>query len=124
MKTAEEMKRERKNVQWSGYGELGNISQKPLQPTAEGAEHDIEAMRKCLHYYVNLIEINHYDALIFGAMRDYADEFATLHAQKIADKMVSEKLREELIKYEIHWNFVLRDNAEKVVDEYLKSRER
>jgi hypothetical protein len=27
-------------VQWSGYGELGNISQKPLQPqpTAEGAE--------------------------------------------------------------------------------------
>ena len=56
-------------------------------------------------------------------MRDYADEFATLHAQKIADKMVSEKLREELIKYEIHWNFVLRDNAEKVVDEYLKSRE-
>ncbi len=46
-----------------------------------------------------------------------------LHAQKIADKMVSERLREELIKYEIHWNFVLRDNAEKVVDEYLKSRE-
>jgi len=33
-----EMKREKKNVQWSGYGELGNISQKPLQPTAEGAE--------------------------------------------------------------------------------------
>ena len=30
-------------------------------------------------------------------------------------------LREELIKYEIHWNFVLRDNAEKVVDEYLKN---
>ena len=27
-----------KKVQWSGYGELGNISQKPLQPTAEGAE--------------------------------------------------------------------------------------
>jgi hypothetical protein len=61
------------------------LQNKP-QPTAEGAEHDIEAMRKCLHYYVNLIEINHYDALIFGAMRDYADEFATLHAQKIADK--------------------------------------
>jgi len=58
-----------------------------------------------------------------GSVLIAMQEFATLHAQKIADKMVSEKLREELIKYEIHWNFVLRDNAEKVVDEYLKSRE-
>lgn len=56
-------------------------------------------------------------------LAQWLDKFAALHAQKIADKMVSEKLREELIKYEIHWNFVLRDNAEKVVDEYLKSRE-
>ena len=56
-------------------------------------------------------------------LAQWLSKFATLHAQKIADKMVSEKLREELIKYEIHWNFVLRDNAEKVVDEYLKSRE-
>lgn len=29
-----------RKVQWSGYGELGNISQKPPQPTAEGAEDD------------------------------------------------------------------------------------
>mgnify|MGYP001363827711 CR=1 FL=1 len=33
-----------KKVQWSGYGELGNISQKPLQPTAEGAE---EVAQRC-----------------------------------------------------------------------------
>ena len=48
MKAAEEMTREKKNVQWSGYGELGNISQKPLQPTAEGAEEIIESILESL----------------------------------------------------------------------------
>lgn len=36
-----------KKVQWSGYGELGNISQKPLQPTAEGAEHTTKVCFQC-----------------------------------------------------------------------------
>ena len=51
MKAAEEMKREKKNVQWSGYGELGNISQKPLQPTAEGAEQLIRVRNILQDFY-------------------------------------------------------------------------
>ena len=129
-----------KKVQWSGYGELGNISQKPLQPTAEGAEEIIDSIVESLGDPINIhnhaFEIRPYTVehktewWIFHKevssgepLKQWLGKFATLHAQKIADKMVSEKLREELIKYEIHWNFVLRDNAEKVVDEYLKSRE-
>ena len=140
MKAAEEMTREKKNVQWSGYGELGNISQKPLQPTAEGAEEIIESILESLGDPINIhnhaFEIRpytvdhktewwifHKEVASGEPLAQWLSKFATLHAQKIADKMVSEKLREELIKYEIHWNFVLRDNAEKVVDEYLKSRE-
>ena len=37
---------------------------------------------------------------VLEAMQD----FATLHAQKIADKMVSERLREELIRFAM-WTF-------------------
>ena len=85
------------------------------QPTAEGAEEILTNLETYYDFKFHWIERDR----MIRAMH----EFATLHAQKIADKMVSEKLREELIKYEIHWNFVLRDNAEKVVDEYLKSRE-
>ena len=110
------------------------------QPTAEGAEEILESIVESLGDPINIhnhaFEIRPYTVehktewWIFHKevssgepLTQWLNEFATLHAQKIADKMVSEKLREELIKYEIHWNFVLRDNAEKVVDEYLKSRE-
>ena len=131
-----------KKVQWSGYGELGNISQKPLQPTAEGAEEILASLVESLGEPDNSVTDHSYEIrplTVEGKrewwmfhngvgsgepLKQWLGKFATLHAQKIADKMVSEKLREELIKYEIHWNFVLRDNAEKVVDEYLKSRER
>jgi len=37
-------------------------------------------------------------------MAEFAQEFATLHAQKIAEKMVSERLRGELMDYEIWRN--------------------
>ena len=110
------------------------------QPTAEGAEEIIDSIVESLGDPINIhnhaFEIRPYTVehktewWIFHKevssgepLAQWLSKFATLHAQKIADKMVSEKLREELIKYEIHWNFVLRDNAEKVVDEYLKSRE-
>jgi hypothetical protein len=86
------------------------------QPTAEGAE---EYLKAHLSDGENMVISDR----LRRRTKEIMNGFATLHAQKIADKMVSEKLREELIKYEIHWNFVLRDNAEKVVDEYLKSRE-
>ncbi len=84
------MKREKKNVQWSGYGELGNISQKPLQPTAEGAEEILEDIAQTIldkyphsSEYPSFIHDNSATAAMI--------EFATLHAQKIADKMVSER---------------------------------
>ena len=47
------------------------------------AEHDIEAMAKCLHHYINVKEVNQYDTLIFGAMRDYADDFANRQQSKM-----------------------------------------
>ena len=115
------------------------LAEHPLPP-AEGAEEIIDSIVESLGDPINIhnhaFEIRPYTVehktewWIFHKevssgepLAQWLSKFATLHAQKIADKMVSEKLREELIKYEIHWNFVLRDNAEKVVDEYLKSRE-
>jgi len=48
-----------------------------------------------------------------------------LHAHKIADKMVSERLREELIRFDKYMGTVLTLNShERNVDLYLKSRER
>ena len=73
-----------KKVQWSGYGELGNISQKPLQPTAEGAEEILTNLETYYDFKFHWIERDR----MIRAMH----EFATLHAQKIADKMVSERL--------------------------------
>ena len=54
---------------------------------------------------------------------------ATLHAQKIADKMVEEMLREELMTYDkflsnTYWGISHITKREEAVDEYLKSRER
>ena len=75
-------------VQWSGYGELGNISQKPLQPTAEGAE-EITA-KKYLSDHGYGSGTNYSSGLVAALMTD----FATLHAQRLAEKMVEEKMSE------------------------------
>ena len=86
------------------------------QPTAEGAE---EILDRLLRDY----PWQHWgreNAL--KAMQD----FATLHAQKIADKMVEERLREELGKF-IKWYNSGYEQARKphlIVKEYLKSREK
>ena len=55
------------------------------------------------------------------AIRKAFDEFATLHAQKIADKMVSEWLREELIKYEMEGSAYNEAFVAAKIDRYLKS---
>ena len=139
-----------KKVQWSGYGELGNISQKPLQPTAEGAEanrasiddlikkhipidaanfeycakHNIinggllqgirdvvnsfmkpqptaegaeEILAKARDFYEYQL---HDSTSVVGRLDkdeiiDLMSAFATLHAQRIADKMVEERLKED-----------------------------
>lgn len=124
------------------------LAKHPLPP-AEGAEHDIESMRKCLHHYINVDEVNRYDMLVFGAMRDYADDFAaqqqptaegaeeildgfnfmdlgepiqtgefyyrsevleamnkfaTLHAQRLAEKMVEEDDLQKLMNDISEWS--------------------
>jgi len=96
------------------------------QPTAEGAE---EILRKncntCYSRSTGEEEVWSSVSSVLIAMQD----FATLHAQRIADKMVSERLREELMAYDkflsnTYWgvsHLVKRDEA---VDEYLKTRER
>ena len=122
-----------KKVQWSGYGELGNISQKPLQPTAEGAEEinkmigqtkDSISKRYNKNYWEILGDYHSNGRLTTNDFIDeLLNEFATLHAQKIADKMVSERLREELLKF-VTW-YDTYDGAIQMiaVDNYLKSRE-
>ena len=109
-----------KKVQWSGYGELGNISQKPLQPTAEGAEEILTNLETYYDFKFHWIERDR----MIRAMH----EFATLHAQKMADKMVGERLREELMTYDkflsnTYWGISHITKREEAVDEYLKSRE-
>jgi hypothetical protein len=101
------------------------IQNKP-HPTAEGAE---EILEKHLNlqfkdtpedWTVALIQFN--QEKFIAAMR----EFATLHAQRIAEKMVSERLREGLIKYVKWYGSFPYENMtdEMLVDEYLKSREK
>ena len=99
------------------------LAEHPLPP-AEGAE---EILRKVINETIGdpgTTEFSwhiHQDIAI-KAMQD----FATLHAQQIADKMVEERLREELGKF-IKWYNSGYEQARKphlIVKEYLKSREK
>ena len=105
----------------SGCGTLTQLAAQQ-QPTAEGAEEILTNLETYYDFKFHWIEKDR----IIRAMQ----EFTTLHAQRIADKMVSERLREELIKYDKYiGNKGWIDNYEDetaipTVDEYLKSRER
>ncbi len=93
----------------------------PGLPPAEGAEEILANLEAYYDFKFHWIEKDR----IIRAMT----EFATLHAQKIADKMVSEMLREELIKYDRwmsgnYWGVKQIPTPEQSVDEYLKSREK
>ena len=94
-------------------------------PPAEGAEEILDNKFDETGYDLDSIQ----RAFVLSAMQ----EFATLHAQRIADKMVSERLREELEAFlesirayerESH-NLVGFDEREsrEFVEIYLKSRE-
>ncbi len=92
----------------------------PIQPTAEGAEEILEKYGfKIICHKEDADAINDiFVQPIVAAMQ----EFATLHAQRIADKMVSERLKEELGLY----NDWLNGAAGKYltspyIDEYLTS---
>jgi len=94
----------------------------PGLPPAEGAEEILANLEAYYDFKFHWIEKDR----IIRAMT----EFATLHAQQMADKMVEEKLREELIAYDKYigakgWIDNYKDEtAEPTVDEYLKSREK
>ena len=97
---------------FDGSLELLKIENNPKlqqQPTAEGAEEILEK-----HW-------NNFSINVKKAALKAMQEFATLHAQRIADKMVEERLREELIKYDqYYWG----GNSERDVDAYLKNRKK
>ena len=127
MKTAEEMTREEFIEKWGasmGHGftdeELSADLDSLSLPPAEGAE---EILDKYPHSteYPSFIHENS----AIAAMH----EFATLHAQKMADKMVGERLREELMTYDkflsnTYWGISHITKREEAVNEYLKSREK
>ena len=90
------------------------------QPTAEGAE---EILKR--HCKENKIILTSND---FHTWLNAINEIATLHAQRLAEKMVEEKLREELIAYdkwvgEKYIDNYRHETAPAIVDEYLKSKE-
>lgn len=76
----------------NGYGKGTNFTVSTVaylmeayaaQQSKMSAEHDINAMQKYLHHYINVKEVNQYDTLIFGAMRDYADDFTSRQQSKM-----------------------------------------
>ncbi len=95
------------------------------QPTAEGAEEiDDETIAYAAEYQCGTPFSERWIGFVKGAKWH-----RSLHAQQIADKMVSEMLREELIKYDRwmsgnYWGVKQIPTPEQSVDEYLKSRER
>jgi hypothetical protein len=63
---------------------------KTEQPTAEGAE---EILKKYIIYCKNVLAFEGKIWVVKDVIPTAMTEFATLHAQRIADKMVSERLR-------------------------------
>lgn len=105
------------------------LSEQPLPP-AEGAEEILPAAYewhniKTGHCYVDYVP--HLDAKDGYTKTPL---YSTLHAQKIADKMVEERLREELMKFLIWENRthnIPKHIMERILDsyfKYLKSREK
>lgn len=77
-----------------------------------------------------IVDHNNLTVVVAQLLVSAMEDVATLHAQQMADKMVEEKLREELIAYDKYigakgWIDNYKDEtAEPTVDEYLKSREK
>ena len=110
------------------------------QPTAEGAEEIIESIVESLGDPINIhnhaFEIRPYTVdhktewWIFHKevrsgepLAQWLSKFATLHAQRLAEKMMSERLREELIKFcRICISAELIGDEIILVDQYLNAR--
>jgi len=103
------------------------------QPTAEGAEEinkmigqtkDSISKRYNKNYWEILVDYYSNGRLTTNDFIDeLLNEFAALHAQKIADKMVGERLRKELIKFDAwgYGSFTENQAIINDVDEYLKA---
>ena len=100
------------------------LQNKP-QPTAEGTEEIKQGIDELIkiHIPINAANFDYcvkYNIINGGLLQGIRD-VATLHAQRLADKMVEERLREELIKYDqYYWG----GNSERDVDAYLKNRKK
>ncbi len=153
MKTAEEILKEHYPIDISeADGLTENIleameayaaQQKP--PSSATAEEIIESILESLGDPINIhnhaFEIRpytvdhktewwifHKEVASGEPLAQWLGKFATLHAQKIADKMVSERLREELIKFFEYLDeyipmVIHGGTAEIIINEYLKSRD-
>ena len=112
---ADDLKQYMTNLLYSAYDK----GAKQVEPS--------ESDRKDLDQWVEEM-INGIDEYFKSKQPTAMTEFATLHAQRLAEKMVSEKLRKELIAYDKWVGEKYIDNyrheiAPAIVDEYLKSKE-
>ena len=148
------------NLQWSGYGVLGNCKQRQ-QPTSEGGNLNLDGINysdlpipKPSLYPVEGAEETAQRCPVCGGNGLVANGFynqtsgywftslispetcrtcngtgvilpSYLHAQQIADKMVEERLREELIAYNEWYHTqgtldVVHNSDEVLIDKYIK----
>jgi hypothetical protein len=100
-------------------------SRQPVIKTAEGAEEYLHSTPMGYIYRTNKGRGFEYKFDIDSVI-SLMNTFATLHAQKIADKMVEERLREELITYRRWENvfFMGMEDVTSMVDMYLKIGEK
>jgi hypothetical protein len=94
------------------------------QPTAESAEEIHKQAKKTLFCLYEATRLGEPMAVEITIIENSLNEFAALHAQRLADKMVEERMREELIKYDMEAYYASRGHSERFVDDYLQSREK
>lgn len=99
-----------------------------LLPPAEGAE---EILEKHCHLQYNQNTGEREVCSSVSAVEIAMQEFAALHVQRLAEKMVSERLRKELMMFGDYFNnldpndhILVNHILVNDIDEYLKSKER
>jgi hypothetical protein len=108
---------------WEPQSEYFRVS----LPPAEGAEEFLLAQRNGNDDPITVAISK--DGWVYKMIVRAMGKFATLHAQRIAEKMVEERLRGELLKYSEWWDkeyspMRLDFHRERDVDQYLKEKKR
>ena len=108
-------------IWWTELAPMPNL-QMQQQPTAEGAE---DIIRKNCHTCFSRSTGQEEVWTSLESVIIAIHEFATIHAQRIAEKMVADKLRDELVMFGSYFNNLdPKDHIlVKDIDEYLKSKE-